>query len=177
MKLVLTLMRKKIYQDQDHVKLCFFPGSWKCRKAPVQTGALKHSLILVAILISILVSLSYIINAHVLRNIMKLMFVQVQAVKSAIQRYKSTPTRKLNASSLEVDASSPGVLQHRCKYLRREGKTGSKLSNCSSSEEVDSAEKPKFRKTHRKAAKFNGEVNLIWFWITSVHFLFHLFIG
>ena len=96
-------------------------------------------------MISILVSLSYIINAHVLRKIMKLMFVQVQAVKSTPKVQKHIYQK--------VDASSLGVLQCRCKYLRREGKTGSKLSNCSSSEEVDGAEKPKFRKTHRKAAK------------------------
>ena len=80
------------------------------------------------------------------------MFVQVQAVKSTPKVQKHT-YQKVDASSQEVDASSLGVLQHRCKYPRREGKTGSKSSNCSSSEEVDSAEKPKFRKTHRKAAK------------------------
>ena len=113
------------------IEFCFFPGSWKCRKVPVQPGTLKHSLILVAILISSLVSLSYIINAHVLRNAMKLMFVQVQAIKSTPKVQKHT-YQKVDASSQGVDASSPGVLQHKHKYLRREGKTGSKSSNCSS---------------------------------------------
>ena len=89
---------------------------------------------------------------------MKLMFVQVQAVKSTpkVQKYTyqkvDASSQEVGASSQGVDASSPGVLQCKHKYPRREGKTGSKSSNCSSSEEVDSAEKLKLRKTHRKAA-------------------------
>ena len=94
---------------------------------------------------------------------MKLMFVQVQAVKSApkVQKYTyhkvNASSQEVGASSQEIDASSQGVLQH--KYPRREGKTGSKSSNCSS-EEVDSAEKPKLRKT-QKSSTSNAEVNLI----------------
>ena len=47
------------------------------------------------------VSLSYIINAHVLRNIMKLMFVQVQAVKSA-PKVKKCTYQKVDASSRKL---------------------------------------------------------------------------
>ena len=53
------------------------------------------------------------------------MFVQVQAVKSTPKVKKGT-YQKVDASSQEIDASFPGVLQCRCKYLRREGKSGSK---------------------------------------------------
>ena len=72
------------------------------------------------------------------------MFVQVQAVKSTPKVQKCTSlkvdasSQQVGASSQGLDTSSPVVLQ--CKYLKREGKTGSKLSNCSSSEEVGSAE-------------------------------------